>query len=206
MKIGFIGGGHVAQVLAKLFIKKGHTVVLTNKHGLEKLKPVLERLGPQAQAGNLAEVARQDLIVLAVPYKAVFEIDSQLLKGKDVVDATNYFPHRDGDIEKLREHQSATSELVAEHFKGAIIVKAFNSIPVADLARLAAPEENVQKIALPLAGNDSRLKEKVAGLIDQIGFVPYDVGNLADSRKMQSDTPVFLFIGDEKALDKKING
>lgn len=206
MKIGFIGGGHVAQVLAKLFINEGHTVVLTNKHGLEKLKPVIDRLGSQAQAGNLAEVARQDLIVLAVPYKAVFEIDDQFLKGKDVIDATNYFPHRDGDIEELREHQSGTSELVAEHFKGANVVKAFNSIPVADLASLVSSKDSAKKVALPLAGDDSELKKKAAMLISQIGFVPYDVGSLADSNKIQSDTPVFLFIGSEEALSKKING
>nr|WP_252895093.1 NAD(P)-binding domain-containing protein [Liquorilactobacillus satsumensis] len=45
MEIGFIGGGHVAQVLASLFINAGHSVVLTNKHGLDRLKPVIQRLG-----------------------------------------------------------------------------------------------------------------------------------------------------------------
>ncbi|GAJ26722.1 dinucleotide-binding enzyme [Liquorilactobacillus sucicola DSM 21376 = JCM 15457] len=204
MKIGFIGGGHVAQVLAKLFIGKGHTVVLTNKHGLEKLKPTIERLGSQAQAGNLAEVVRQDVVVLAVPYKAVFEIESQLLQGKDIIDATNYFPHRDGDIEELREHQKATTELVAQHFKGANVVKAFNTIPVADLARLATSKDNVKRVALPIAGNDAVLKDKVASLITEIGFTPYDVGSLADSRKSQSDTPAFLFVGNKEELSKKI--
>ncbi|KRL00580.1 NADPH-dependent F420 reductase [Liquorilactobacillus capillatus] len=205
MKIGFIGGGHVAQVLAKLFIEAGHTVVLTNKHGLERLQPVVERLGSQAQVGNLAEVVRQDLVVLAVPYKALFELDTQLLEGKNVIDATNYFPHRDGDIAELREHRLGTTQLMARHFEGATFVKAFNTIPVADLARLAVAKKT-KKVALPLAGDDLPLKQKVAALIREIGFTAYDVGSLADSPKMQSDTPVFLFVGDEKELSKKING
>ncbi|MCP9313554.1 NAD(P)-binding domain-containing protein [Liquorilactobacillus satsumensis] len=202
MKIGFIGGGHVAQVLASLFINAGHSVVLTNKHGLDRLKPVIQRLGARAEAGNLAEVARQELIVLALPYKAIFELDQTLFNGKAVVDATNYFPHRDGEFEQLTSHQLASSELVAHHFKGAKIVKAFNTIPVANLENLARNVSDDKRIALPIAG-DSQVKATVSDLIKQIGFTPYNVGDLKDSLKFQADTPLFLFSGNRNELTAK---
>ncbi|WP_057895454.1 NADPH-dependent F420 reductase [Liquorilactobacillus oeni] len=202
MKIGFIGGGHVAQILAAMFIKAGHSIVLTNKHGLDRLEPVIKRLGSKAEAGNLAEVARQDLVVLAVPYKAVFELDEDLLKNKAVIDATNYFPHRDGEFEEVSNHKLASSQLVAQHFIGSKVVKAFNTIPVANLKSLSSDASEDKQIAIPIAG-DVEVKDTAEKLIKQIGFVPYDVGDLKESIKFQSDTPLFLFSGDRKSLANK---
>lgn len=202
MKIGFVGAGHVAQILAGLFIKAGHSVVLTNKHGLAKLQPVIEKLGPQAQAGSLTQVAQQELVFLAVPFKAVFELDPALFADSAIVDATNYFLQRDGEFAEVQHHQVASSQLVAKHFPGARVVKAFNTLPVANLNNLAQKGLAGNPTALPLAG-DAGVKLQVASLMRQLGFVPYDVGSLADSKKFQSDTPLFLFASNTAGLKKK---
>ena len=202
MKIGFVGAGHVAQILAGLFIKAGHSVVLTNKHGLAKLQPIIEKLGSQAQAGSLAQVAQQDLVILAVPFKAVFDLDSKLFADSALVDATNYFPQRDGDYESVQTHQLASSQLVAKHFPGARVVKAFNTLPVANLNDLSQKGLAGNSTALPLAG-DAGVKLQVAGLMRQLCFTPYDVGDLAASQKFQADTPLFLFASNEAGLKKK---
>ncbi|AUJ31196.1 MAG: NAD(P)-binding domain-containing protein [Liquorilactobacillus nagelii] len=205
MKIGFIGAGHVAQVLSELFIKAGNSVILTNRHGLTRLRPIVEKLGSKASAGNLEQVAQQELIILALPFKAVFDLEPKMFADSAIVDATNYFPHRDGELTEVQTHQAASSELVAQHFPGARVVKAFNTLPVANLANLAQQSRTAtlaKKIALPLAG-DAGVKLEVAELMKEIGFVPYDAGDLAGSKKFQADTNLFLFAGNHAELVQK---
>ncbi|MFT8393876.1 MAG: NAD(P)-binding domain-containing protein [Liquorilactobacillus ghanensis] len=206
MKIGFIGAGHVAQVLSELFIKVGHSVVLTNRHGLTRLRPIVEKLGPHAMAGNLEQAAQQELVILALPFKAIFELDPQPFADSAIIDATNYFPHRDGELSAVQTHQTASTELVAQHFPGARVVKAFNTLPVANLANLAQQSRSAaaaKKIALPLAG-DAGVKLQAADLMQALGFLPYDVGSLADSQKFQADTNLFLFAGNHAELAQKL--
>ena len=59
-----------------------------------------------------------------------------------------------------------------------------------------------KKIALPLAG-DAGVKLEVAELMKEIGFVPYDAGDLAGSKKFQADTNLFLFAGNHAELAQK---
>ena len=60
------------------------------------------------------------------------------LAGKVVLDTTNYYPQRDGQIRALDEKDSRASELVQEHLPDSFVVKAFNSITFASLGNGAA--------------------------------------------------------------------
>ncbi|SYW12385.1 putative F420-dependent NADP reductase [Oenococcus oeni] len=206
MKIAFIGSGHVGQALAKLFIKAGHSVVLTNRHGKDSLLPVASKLGSAAQAADINSLGDDlDLFVLAIPFNGVNDLDGNLLKGKKVIDASNYFPQRDGRIPKLINHEISSSQMLADYFKGSTIVKAFNTIPVSELEDLANFENKSERIAIPIAGDDVKFKNIVAELIDQIGFNAYDAGNLKNSFTIQADGPIFGLTVDKKELSKKLH-
>ena len=66
MKIGIIGAGFVGRAVAKLAIKAGHQVMLSNSRGpqtLFSLKPMIGcEIGTAADAASFG-----DLVVIAVP-------------------------------------------------------------------------------------------------------------------------------------------
>jgi 8-hydroxy-5-deazaflavin:NADPH oxidoreductase len=44
-----------------------------------------------------------------------------------------------------------------------------------------------------VAGDDHAVKDKVSGLIEEIGFAPVDTGNLAEGgRRQQPGAPIYL--------------
>ncbi len=205
MNIGFIGSGHVGQALASLFAQAGHSIVLSNRHGVTSLQDVIARLGnSNIKAGTIEDAAAQEIVVLAFPFNTLSQVQPKLLEGKLVIDATNYFPKRDGDLPKFIDHKIATSQYVANYFTGSRVVKAFNSFGVVDLPQLSA-RPAAKKIALPIAGaaNDKTI---VKNLIIAIGFVPYDAGELKDSFKIQADSNIFGFEGTRPELIAKLKG
>ncbi|KGO27718.1 NADPH-dependent F420 reductase [Oenococcus alcoholitolerans] len=195
MIISFIGSGQVGRTLGDLFAKAGHKVILTNSRGKKSLERTVITLGENVFAGDQSDVRKSDLVVLATPFYAIEELDPSLLEGKIVVDATNYFPDRDGKNDQLISRKTASSRFVSDHFKNARVVKAFNILSVAGLSSLISFEDDSKRKVFPLAGDDVQAKKIVSDLIEQIGFAAYDVGSLDDSLLFQSDSPLFLFSG-----------
>ena len=69
MKIGIIGAGNSGATVARLFIKAGHEVALSNSRGPESLRELIRELGPTAQALSKDQAARSsDIVLLAVPW------------------------------------------------------------------------------------------------------------------------------------------
>ena len=116
MSIGIIGSGNVGRALGQLFSHVGEQVILSHRHGVASLAPVIAEMRSTVEAGTVAEAASQDIVVLAVPFNALDELPAQVKADTVVIDATNYFPSRDGERSELTSHQIASSQLVAQHF------------------------------------------------------------------------------------------
>ena len=69
------------------------------------------------------------------------------------------------------------------------MVKAFNHIYAAELTTHGQPAGSPNRRALAIAGNDAEARKVVAELIDQFGFDVVDMGGLAESWRIQRDTP-----------------
>jgi len=107
-----------------------------------------------------------------------------------VVDTSNYYPQqRDGLIEPI-ERGTTESRWVADQL-GRPVVKAFNNIYAKHLLERGKPRGTPNRIALPVAGDDRRAKEKVISLLDELGFDGIDAGTLDDSWRQQPGTPVY---------------
>lgn len=184
MKIGIIGSGMIGETAARLFVKAGHEIAISNSRGPESLKELVRELGPQARATHVEDAsAFGEVVLLAVPLKAYRSLPRAQLSGKIVIDAMNYYPQRDGQID-FKGH--ASSEFVAQHLPGARIVKAFNTlyfVPLGKEGKPGAPPED--RLVLFVAGDDAEAKQTVSRLIDQIGFTPIDTGRLATGGKRQ---------------------
>jgi predicted dinucleotide-binding enzyme len=71
------------------------------------------------------------------------------------------------------------------------VVKAFNNIYAKHLMERGKPKGSPGRIALPVAGDDSRAKKVVMDLVDELGFDPIDTGGLDESWRQQPGTPVY---------------
>jgi predicted dinucleotide-binding enzyme len=188
--IGLIGAGHIGSQLARLAIRSGYSVVISNSRGPETLADLVAELGPQARAATAADAAKAgDLVVVTVPLKNYAQVPVEPLTGKIVIDTNNYYPARDGHIAELDNESTTTAELLQAHLPASKVVKAFNHIYAAELTTHGTPAGTPNRRALVIAGDDADAKRVVAHLIDQFGFDVVDAGPLREGWRIQRDTP-----------------
>lgn len=177
MKIGFIGAGSVAQTYAKYFVRQGHEVVLSNSRGPETLLELTDSLGPNVRAGTVQEAADQEIVILSVRWEhakqALAEVSDW--KGRILVDATNRPVDED-------TQGKTSSEIIASYAPGARLVKALNTLVVNWIQDHSDKKPN---LVLFLSGDDAEAKQKLTSILDESGFVPVDLGCLAESGKLQ---------------------
>jgi predicted dinucleotide-binding enzyme len=103
-----------------------------------------------------------------------------------VIDAGNYYSERDGKIPEIDQDESTSSELMASHLKGARLVKGFNTIYFKHLATQGDTSRPLEeRRAIFIAADDSKAKEMVARLIEEIGFGAVDTGFLHEGGRSQ---------------------
>jgi len=188
--LGLIGAGHIGSQLARLAVRQGYDVIVSNSRGPETLNDLVRELGPRARAGTVGEAAAAgDIVVVTIPLKNIGDVPAAPLAGKIVIDTNNYYPQRDGQIAELDREETTTAELLQRHLPSSKVVKAFNHIYAAELTTHGQPAGTPNRRALAIAGNDDAAKRAVTHLIDQFGFDVVDMGPLSESWRIQRDTP-----------------
>ncbi|MEO7275136.1 MAG: NADPH-dependent F420 reductase [Vicinamibacterales bacterium] len=188
--IGFIGAGHIGSQVARLAVKNGYDVILSNSRGPDTLVDVVNELGPSARAATTAEVAAAaDLVVVTIPLGRYRTVPVAPLAGKIVIDTNNYYPQRDGLIPELDAATATSSELLQQHLPQSKVVKAFNHIYAAQLTTDGTPAGTPNRRALVIAGDDAEAKKTVTELLDTFGFDTVDAGTLKDSWRIEPGTP-----------------
>jgi 8-hydroxy-5-deazaflavin:NADPH oxidoreductase len=191
--VGLIGAGNIGSQIARAAIASGYDVVISNSRGPETLTDLVSELGPRARAGTTGEAAAAgDLVVVAIPLRAISDVPAEALVGKTVIDTNNYYPRRDGNIAALDDDSLTSSELLQSRLPGAHVVKAFNHIHAREITTDGTPPGTRNRRALAIAGDDAAAKAQVAKLIDGFGFDVTDVGPLAESWRIQPGTPSYV--------------
>ena len=191
VNIGIIGAGHIGGTAARLFAEAGHQVAVSNSRGPATLTSLVQQLGPNVRAVTVEEAATfGEVVLLAIPFKAYTDLPAPQLAGKIVIDAMNYYPRRDGQIDF---GGLTSSELVARQLPGARIVKAFNTMYFQTLATAGKPGAPMnERLVLFVAGDDPDAKAVVSRLIEEIGFALVDTGSLREGgRKQQPGSPIY---------------
>jgi 8-hydroxy-5-deazaflavin:NADPH oxidoreductase len=190
MTIGLIGAGHIGSQVARLAVKAGHDVVVSNRRGPDTLADLVKELGPRARADTPeGAAAAGDVVVVTVPLKNYRETPVAPLAGKTVIDTNNYYPDRDGHIAELDNQSTTSSELLQAHLPSSKVVKAFNHIQAAHLTAHSQPAGTANRRGLVIAGDDAAAKATVSALLDQFGFDVVDAGALSESWRIQPGTP-----------------
>jgi len=186
VEIGILGAGNIGRAFAWHLVKAGHRVQLANRHGPASLKPLVDELGPNARASTAHEVARLNIVFVAIPWTELSEAMSELTpwEGRVVIDANNHVLGFDGKQFQLADLRGRTSsEVFSEMVPGARVVKAVNTLPAELLAQ--EPRVGNGRRVVFMSGDDAASKATVSDLLETVGFSPIDLGTLAIGGRLQ---------------------
>ena len=204
LKIGIIGTGKIGGALATHWAKAGHEVLLSSRHP-EELQKLASSLGPKARVGTPKEAAEfGDVVLVSVPYKALPQVGRDLageLKGKIVLDTCNPYPFRDGAMANDARARG-TGVASVEYLPGVRLVRAFNAINAGNLVDDA--NRAGERVAIPLAGDDTQALAVAQRLVRDAGFDPVVVGPLSRAKEFDVGSKVYTQVLTAKELRQQL--
>lgn len=187
-KIGVLGSGTVAQILAAGFVKHGYDVKMGTREPA-KLKDFQEKQ-TKITVGSFADAAAfGEIVVLAVKGTVAKLVIEQAglknLAGKVIIDPTNPIEESKPEKGVLRFFTNINRSLMEDlqaaapeaHF-----VKAFSMIGG---MLMVNPDFGSSKPTMFICGNNANAKGKVKLILDQFGFETEDMGEAESARAIE---------------------
>lgn len=188
MKVGVLGSGDVAKVLAGGFLKHGHQVKAGSRSPAKLADWSTQT--PGSTTGTFAEAAQfGELIVLAVKGKVAAEAltlaGMKNLAGKTVMDACNPIedaPPTKGVLRFFTDLHQSLMEKLQRQFAEANFVKAYNSVGA---GRMINPQFAEGKPTMFICGDNEAAKKQIAQINDQFGWETADMGGAEAARAIE---------------------
>lgn len=182
MSYSIIGTGSVGATIASFFVKAGIEVGLANSRGAAAVEPVARKLGATVLAQSMDDALAADIIFVAVQFIQFKDVAAARPDWTDkiVVDVTNAFM-LPPDMKEAELRGRLSSQVNAERMPGAKLVKAFNQLPLKDLA---SPVPAGGKRVVFVASDDVDASATIAGLAKDLGFAPIEVGKLDEGGRL----------------------
>ncbi len=192
-QISILGTGKIGLALATLWVRAGHSVCLGSRHP-EKLQSTVDALGLNVSIKTIKEAAAaNDIILLAVPYSAIEDLISEIkneVSNKIIIDATNPFGFSpEGHVISTLTPKMTEGTFMATRLPNSIIIRAFSHI--LDELLVSRGTKQPGLFAIAMAGDHPTAKSQVAELIRDTGFVPVDIGSLAESAPLDPGGVLF---------------
>ncbi|CAI3794163.1 NADPH-dependent F420 reductase [Pseudarthrobacter sp. MM222] len=191
MKIGILGAGSIGATMARKLSGAGHEVKVANSRGPETIAPEIVASGARAVEATDV-IADIDTLIISVPLSripALKDLIADVPENVVVIDTSNYYPMRDGQVQALDEGQ-VESVWITEQL-GRPVAKAWNAILAESFQTKGTAAGDPNRIAIPVAA-DRELDRKVAmTLVEDTGFDAVDTGSLADSWRQQPGAPTY---------------
>jgi 8-hydroxy-5-deazaflavin:NADPH oxidoreductase len=194
MRVGVIGAGNIGGNCARQAVNGGHEVMLSFGRDPSKLSALASELGTSASVGSASDaVAFGEIVIVSVPWGVIPEALSRCgdLSGKVVIDTTNQF----GSGAMPPAGQTAAS-FNAERMRSARYVKSFNTL-TSRFQELAAARNGPDRVVQWICGDDQAAKDLVAGLVEDMGYVPVDLGGTATCAVMEAPRRQGAVYGEE---------
>src|SRR5262245_4643689 len=194
MQVGIIGAGGIGGGRARQLAAAGYELKLSFGRDREKLERFAQELGPNASTGTPAEAVEfGEVVVVSVPWSVLPDALEQAgsLAGKVVIDTTNQF-----GAPPLPAEGETAAQFNAARMAGARYTKSFNTLTSAFQAE-AAGRPVGERVVQWLCGDDADAKQIVAGLIEDAGFVPVDLGGTSECSVMEAPRREGAVYGEE---------
>jgi predicted dinucleotide-binding enzyme len=188
MKVGVLGSGDVAKVLAGGFARHGHEVMIGSRTPAKLAEWASSN--PETATGTFADAAQfGELVVLAVKGTAAHEAlqfaGERNLARKVVIDATNPIaeaPPVNGVLKFFTDLNESLMERLQRAFPQAHLVKAFSCVGNACMVN---PQFRGGKPTMFICGNDEAAKKVVGEVLDQFGWEAADMGKAEAARAIE---------------------
>lgn len=183
MKLGILGTGHVAQLLATVWQKAGHDITLGSRNPDSKhiAFPVKTLVKTASEA---------DIIVNAIVGSAALEtissIDTGAFASKTIVDVSNALT----PTFSLLYPNESLAEKLQQALPDAHIVKSMNT---ASMTLITNPTR-IGPSSVFLSGNNAAAKAETAGLLRDLGWTDdeiVDLGGIESARAAEAYLMMF---------------
>jgi predicted dinucleotide-binding enzyme len=185
MKLAVIGSGNIGKSIGAWASQLNYEVTFSSKNEAHAREAALATGNNTKFAPAKEAVKSADMVLLALPYKAVkelFEEIGHLLAGKVIIDATNALTADYSGL--LVGFSTSAAEEIAKLAPEAKVVKAFNTV-FAQVYASQQPLIGGKKISVFYAADDLKAKTLVAELINKMGFDAVDAGTLRAARNLE---------------------
>ena len=190
MRLGIIGAGHIGGNVARRAALAGYDVTVSFARDRANLDALAAEIG--GTAGEPAQAAAADLVILSVPWTAIDEALAQAgsLAGRVVIDTTNQFGR--GVAASLNGRTAARHN--ADRIPGAAYTKCFNTL-TAEFQATARTDDD--RVVQWIAGDDTAAKDTVADLVRACGYVPIDLAGIDECSVMEAPRRPGAVYGEE---------
>lgn len=196
MRVGVIGAGNIGGNIARRCALAGHTVIVSFAHDLAKLEAFATEIG--ATAGAPKDAAGADVVVISVPWDAIDDALAQAgsLDGRIVIDTTNQF----GEDGLVDLGGKTAARINADRMRGARYTKSFNTLTSRFQSEAAGRPKDLRVVQW-VCGDDAAVKQTVARLIEDAGYVPIDLGGIDACSVMEAPRRPGAVYGEEYRVE-----
>ena len=186
--VAVIGLGNIGKAIATNLVKGNHSVILASRDK-EKIKSLAEQLGNLATTKEIADAIKEaEVIIPAIYFNALkdfFQTFSKELDGKIIIDVSNPIaPDGNGGFKKIIAENESAGKILSDLIpKNAKLIKAFGTLGASSLLNSAFNEPD--KKVLFYASDSTNSSQKIEELITSSGFVPFNVGGIDQSIKIE---------------------
>lgn len=189
MKFGIIGAGPIGTIISKKLVENGHDVKIADARAIEHLEGK-ELAGTPVLVEDV--IKNIEVLIISIPLHvlpSIRNIIDQVGEEVIIVDTSNYYPYRDGEIEEIKN--GMVESVWVSNQLGRPIIKGFNNLLAYTLENGGKPEDSSGRIAMAIAGDDPSRKQVVMYVVNELGFDAVDSGSLSDSWRQQPGTPAY---------------
>ena len=190
--IAIIGTGDLGDSLGERLADLGYTVVYGSRTPeSDRVKALVTMTGNGAFAATPQEAAqRGDIIFLPIPWPAMETVAQSLgnLDGKIVIDVSMPWTQGDDGYPEVRV-ETSSAELIQKWNPGAKVVKGLGTM---GSTIIDDPMTAGGLITIPVASDHRDAKERVAGIIAELGLDPVDFGPLRMARVIEALQIIYM--------------
>ena len=164
-RLGILGAGKLGTAVARLAVGAGRQVLIADERTTPMIELIVSTVAPGARLVSKDEMlASSDIVLLAIPYSRLTELDLPSFAGAIVIDATNPWLEADGA-------NPPGSPLKGQ--PGMRVVRSMNHLAYEDVGAYAEPTGGPFRTAI--ASDDVAARKAVALLVDELGFDPVEL-------------------------------